>query len=243
VDGGLAEFAPLLLVKLDLSSNALGDASAVQLARLIGREGGTLQSVGLAENRIGDEGGMALGRALGTAASLRRLGLSGNPLGERAGPAIVEGLDGSSVVSLGLEATEVPYACVVAANRLLALNQRRWEEAKPRRFEHRRRELQATAAELDAARLALADRRAEVEAQERRLDRLIMQLAIVTEKAEARKAAERDRCAPCGGEAVQVGASKRRRGLVERARGGQGAKRLGFIVARILTPLYLPPPG
>lgn len=179
---------------------------------------------------------MALGRALGGGGALRRLGLSGNPLGERAGAAIVQGLDGSSVISLGLEVTEVPYACVVAANRLLALNQRRWEEARPRRFEHRRRELQATAEEVDAARVALAERRAEVEAQERRLDRFIMQLAIVTEGAEARKAADRDRCAPHGG--AEGGRAKehlatRRREYGEGAGSGIGVGIGGRVVVAV----------
>jgi hypothetical protein len=210
-----ALFAALQLLRLDLSSNALGDASAVHLARLIGREGSTLQTLSLSDNKIGDEGGAALGRAISCAGSLRRLGLSGNPLGDRAGAAIVEGLEGSSLLSLGLEATGVPYSCVVAAGRSLALNQRRWEESRPRRFEHRRMELQATVEELQTARVALARRREEVEEQERRLDGLIMQLAVVTEGIEARKAAVKNKCAPGGGPFRMAGRGDRGR-LMER---------------------------
>jgi len=185
-----SRFAPLQLIKLDLSSNELGDTSAEELAKLFTSEGATLQTVALGDNVIGDRGGVALGRSLSSARSLRRLGLSGNPLGEKSGAAIVEGVEYSGLLALGLEGTTVPYSYVVTLNRLLALNVRRWEEARPRRFEHRRRELQATSNELESTRAVLAKRRAELEGLERKMDQLIIQLAVVTEGAEARKRAD-----------------------------------------------------
>ena len=123
----------------------------------------------LADNTIGDAGGVALGRALPQAASLRRLGLSGNPLGDKAGAALVLGLEASDVLTLNIENTTVAYSFVVATQRLLAANQRSWEGGKPQRFEERRRALEATSSELGESRARLVGRRAELQKAERQL--------------------------------------------------------------------------
>ena len=69
------------LETLDMSKNVLGDDGAVAIARMLRKGNTSWQKIYLSESEIGEKGGKALGKALVGVPQLVELNLSGNKIG------------------------------------------------------------------------------------------------------------------------------------------------------------------
>ena len=83
--------------ELHLNHNLLTDSTAKSFAAAIAMEGSTLEVLQLDYNNIGDEGGVAIARALKHNTSLKSLGLAFNRLGANTAHAFLETLEKCNV--------------------------------------------------------------------------------------------------------------------------------------------------
>ena len=122
-----------------------------------GEAGGGLEVVRLGSNKLGEASGVAFGRALGRAPSLRALHLPQNSLGAKAGEALVGGAEASgAVMAVAVEGNLIPYATLIRLEERLGANRKRARDERPMRLTAKVRELERTAEALRAARAELA---------------------------------------------------------------------------------------
>ena len=123
----------------------------------------------LGSNKLGEASGVAFGRALGRAPSLRALHLPQNSLGAKAGEALVGGAEANgAVMAVAVEGNLIPYATLIRLEERLGANRKRARDERPMRLTAKVRELERTAEALRAARAELAALRQRRAAAERR---------------------------------------------------------------------------
>ena len=107
--GGLAENPASGLLSMDMFANGLEDDAAEALAAALRAPGVQLQELGLAKNKLGDEGATALAKALESNAALplRTLILAGNQIGDIGAAALLAALKANTM----LTTLDVSFIC------------------------------------------------------------------------------------------------------------------------------------
>jgi Ran GTPase-activating protein (RanGAP) involved in mRNA processing and transport len=108
------------VVEVDLGFNAIADAGATALGRLLTAEGGAVEALNLEGNAIGLAGAEALAAALAKCGTLRQLVLRGNPLGDKAGVALLNAINDSPVELLDLQGCDLGIDSFVSTSVALA---------------------------------------------------------------------------------------------------------------------------
>ena len=88
------------VVRLDLRYNRLTDVGGKRIADFLTQSGCTLEQVILSCNEIGPEGGAAIGNAIASNQSVKRLRVNGNKIGNAGGMAFAAALQTNSTLRL-----------------------------------------------------------------------------------------------------------------------------------------------
>ena len=127
-DHGLMEISRSLqsnttLTFLDVDCNRIHDESVLALADCLLNYNSSLTSLSLADNLIGEDGGIALGKVISKNSTLRYLNVSRNRLGNRGVAAILLGMETNKTVSrLELSSNDFDDGAAIGIADMLDLN-------------------------------------------------------------------------------------------------------------------------